>query len=153
MKWCNQGCWPRCQTEQCFACFGAICWHFTSWWNPIISIQDMIAIYHIKDQSKKRLVCGSFTKKWGTCEKKVREDITFLATVCSYLHTFYWIQILGCKFVPWCNFSIFLAEHMSVFHKVSQDVQTLSDAILKGRRDYSSVWVFPISKPQNIYHG
>ena len=42
---------------------------------------------------------------------------------------------------------------MSVFHKVSQDVQTLSDAILKGRRDYSSVWVFPISKPQNIYHG
>ena len=38
---------------------------------------------------------------------------------------------------------IFLAEHMSVFHRVSQDVQMLSDAILKCRRDYSRVWIFP----------
>ena len=80
------------------------------------------------------------------------EDIIFFATLCSYLHTLCWIQILGCKVVPWCNIPIFFPEHMSVFHKVCQDVQTLSYAILKCRRDYPCL-DFPKAKPQNLYHG
>ena len=60
------------QTEQYFDCFGAICWHFIVWWNPISSIHDMIAIYNPHDLGKKRLECGFLIKNWEPVRIKVR---------------------------------------------------------------------------------
>ena len=66
------------QTEQYFDCFGAICWHFIVWWNPISSIHDMIAIYNPHDLGKKRLECGFLIKNGEPVRIKVRIKVVLI---------------------------------------------------------------------------
>ena len=91
-------------------------------------------------------------QKLVACENKSQRRYN-ISCNCLFLLAHSLLDLyIGLQVVLWCNIPIFFPEHMSVFHKVCQDVQTLSYAILKCRRDYPCL-DFPKAKPQNLYHG